>query len=45
MDGFDTAIDQWANSYTNAISANYSIDDVDLLLNKTHSEFQKLLDN
>lgn len=28
MDGFDTAIDQWANSYTNAISANYSIDDV-----------------
>ena len=23
----------------------YSIDDVDLLLNKTHSEFQKLLDN
>ena len=24
---------------------DYSIDDVDLLLNKTHSEFQKLLDN
>ena len=28
MDGFDTAIDQWANSYTEALSANYSIDDV-----------------
>lgn len=28
MDGFDTAIDQWANSYTDALSSTYSIDDV-----------------
>jgi len=28
MDAFDTAIDQWANSYTKALSSTYTIDDV-----------------
>jgi len=28
MEEFDASIDQWASSYTDAISANYSIDDV-----------------
>lgn len=28
MDGFDTAIDQWATSYTDALSSTYTIDDV-----------------